>query len=77
MHARKEKVTSGFKKKQQAIVVPTYTIVNTCTVVMVVKDVHNIHRSVWNRNQIWQYLQRHPICLTDSDHALYYLWNCT
>ena len=46
MHARKEKVTSGFKKKQQAIVVPTYTIVNTCTVVMVVKDVHNIHRSV-------------------------------
>ena len=35
---------------------------------MVAKYFHDIPRGVFNRNQAQQYLQRHPICLTDSDH---------
>ena len=35
---------------------------------MVVKGVYAITRSVCNRNQEKLTLQRHPICLTDSDH---------
>ena len=34
---------------------------------MVVKDVKDIPRSVWKRNQPRQALQKHTICLTDSD----------
>ena len=34
---------------------------------MVVKDVHDIPRSICNIHQTKQNLQRHPVCLTDSD----------
>ena len=39
-----------------------------CLDTVAVKDVHNITRSICNINQAKQYLQRHPICLTDSDY---------
>ena len=35
---------------------------------MLVKDVHDITISVFNRNQAKQDLQRHAIYLNDSDH---------
>ena len=35
---------------------------------MAVKHVHDIPRIICNRNQTKQNLQRHPVCLTDSDH---------
>ena len=56
------------KQQQQVIFVPTHTIVDPYLDVIVVKGVHGIPRSVCNRNQAVQDLQRHPICLTDSYH---------
>ena len=56
------------KKHQQVIVFPTRNIVHICIDFMVVKDVHNINRNFFNRNQEMQALQRHLICLTNSDH---------
>ena len=35
---------------------------------MTVKYVHDITRSVCNRNQAKQALQRHPVCIDESDH---------
>ena len=35
---------------------------------MVIKYFRDIPISVWNRNKLKQDLQRHPICLTESDH---------
>ena len=34
---------------------------------MEVKDVHDITRSVCNRNKAKQSFQKHPICLNESD----------
>ena len=55
-------------QKQQVIVVPTHNIVHTCIGVILVKYVHDIPKSICNRNQAGQDLKRHHICLTDSDH---------
>ena len=56
------------KKKQQVIIFPTQTIVHTCLDVVTVKYVHDIPKSICNRNNKKQDLRKHPICLTDSDH---------
>ena len=37
---------------------------------MAVIEVKHIPNSVYNRNQTCNALQRHPICLTNSDHDL-------
>ena len=47
---------------------PTHTILNICINVVAVKYVNDIPRSVCNRNQTKQVLQRQPIFLTDSDN---------
>ena len=54
------------KKYQQFIIIPTKTIVHTCLDVVSVQYVHGIPRSIRNRNQAKQYLQRHHLRLTDS-----------
>ena len=53
---------------QQLIVVPTHIIVHTCPDVFVAKYFHDITRSAFNINQTRKDLQRHLICLTDSDN---------
>ena len=35
---------------------------------MVVKNVHDITREIWNRTQPHKDLHRHPICLTGYDN---------
>ena len=57
------------KQQQQVIIFPIHNIVHICIDFMVVKDVHNINRKKFNRNQEMQALQRHLICLTNSDHT--------
>ena len=54
--------------QQQAIIYPTQTIVHPYIDVVVVKYVHDISKEIFNRNHAKQDLQKHPICLTDSDH---------
>ena len=39
-----------------------------CLDVVTVKYVHDIPKSICNRNNSKQALQTHPICLTDCDH---------
>ena len=56
------------KNQQQFIIVPTHTIAHPCFDVIIVKYIHDIPRSDYNRNQLIQALQRYTICLTDSDH---------
>ena len=56
------------EKKQQVIIVPTITIVNTCLDVVVVKYVHDIPKSIFNRNHAKQALRKHTIFMTDSDY---------
>ena len=46
----------------------TRTIVHTYLDVILVNQVKQITKSVWNINQEQKYLQRHPIRLTESDH---------
>ena len=46
----------------------TQTIVRPCLYGVAVKDVHDIPKSICNRNNAKQALQKHPICLTDSYH---------
>ena len=58
----------GQKNQKQVIIVPTQNIVHPCLDVVAVKYVHDIPRSIFNRNQAKQDLQRHPIFITDSDH---------
>ena len=55
-------------QQQQVIIVTTLTILQPCLDVVLVEYVHDIPRSICNRNQSKQDLQRHPICLNDSDH---------
>ena len=39
-----------------------------CIDVVVIKYVHDIPISIWNRNHAKQALQKLPICLTDPDY---------
>ena len=59
----------GVKQQQQTINVPTRTIVHPCYDVILLKCVQDITIGVWNINQSFQALQRHLICLTDSEHG--------
>ena len=56
----------GKKNKQQLIIVPTSTVLHTYLYVVVVKDIQDIPRGFYNRNQAQQAWQIYPICLTDS-----------
>ena len=56
------------KNQQQVIIVLTQTIVPPCRDVATVKYVHDITKSIFNRNNSKQALWKSPICLTDSDH---------
>ena len=56
------------KKQQQVIIFPTWTIVHPCIGVVELKDVHDIPKSICNRNQTKKALGKHLICLTDSDY---------
>ena len=47
---------------------PTRTIVHPCLDVVAVKDVHDTNKSIRNRNHTKQALQKHYLCLTESDH---------
>ena len=57
------------KQQKQVIIVATRTIVHPDIDVVAVKYVHDIHTSVCNIKQSKQSLQRHPTCLTESDHG--------
>ena len=41
----------GHKKQQQLIIVPTLTSVHPCIYVVTVENVHDIPRSIFDRNQ--------------------------
>ena len=56
------------KQQKQVIIFPTNTIVHTCIDAEKVKYFHEIPRSICNRNQEIQALQRNVIRLTDSDY---------
>ena len=66
----KEKINWYWKQKQQqqVIIVTTRTSVHPCLDVVGIRYVHNIHRSVCNRNQSKHTLQIHPLCMTNPDH---------
>ena len=68
MYEIKYKVLLVIKQKQQDIVVPTGTIVQTCLDGIVVKYVHDLPIIICNRNQARRYLNRNIICFADSDH---------
>ena len=55
-------------QQQNNILVPTRTILHPCLDIMVVTEVKEIPNSLCNRNQAHKSIQRHSICLTDSDH---------
>ena len=57
------------KKQHQVIVVLKQTIVHPCLVVVALKDVRDIPKSICNRNNTKQALRNYPIFLTDSDHG--------
>ena len=57
------------KNHQQVLIYPTQTIVHPCIDVVAVKDVHDIPKSICNRNHAKQALKKHPICLTEYDHG--------
>ena len=56
------------KYQQQIITVMTRNIINTFIEVFVMRDIHDNPRGFCDRNQRRQALQRHAICLTESDH---------
>ena len=62
-----KKMGIGEKQQQQVIVVPMLNILHSFVDVVVVKYVHGILRSVFDRKKK-KTLQRYPICLNDSDH---------
>ena len=56
------------KSRQQVIIAPTWTILYPCLDVVSVKDVHDIPKIIYNRNNAKRALRKLHICLTDSDH---------
>ena len=68
MYERKTNWYWDDKNHQQVIIVPTRDIVHPCLDFVAVKYVHDIPKIICNRNNAKQDLQKHPICLTDSDH---------
>ena len=56
------------KNQKQVIIVTTLTIVHLCIDIVTVKSVHDIPISIYKRNQQKKSLQRHRICMTDSNH---------
>ena len=52
------------KKKKQVNIFPTRTIVHTCLDVVAIKYVHDIPKSIWNRNHTKKALQNRSICMT-------------
>ena len=56
------------KNQQQVIIAPKRTIVHRCLDIEAVKDIHDIPKSICNRNHAKQALQKHTLCLTYSDH---------
>ena len=55
------------KNHQQVIIFPTRTIAHPFLDVVAVKYVHDIPKIVCNSKNAKQAVQKHPICLTDSD----------
>ena len=55
-------------QQQNNIIVPTLTFIHPCLDVMEVTEVKQIPKSVCNVNQARRYLQRHRICITDSNN---------
>ena len=68
MYARKTNWYWEQKNQQQVNIVPTRTILHQCLYVVEVKDVHDIPKSICNKNNAKQVLRKKPIFLTDSDN---------
>ena len=67
LYARKDFFYWYQKQQQQVIIFPSDTIVHQFLDFVTVKYVHGIIRIIRNRSQEKKDLQRHHICLTDSD----------
>ena len=54
---------------QQNIMVSTRIIIHPCLDVVIITDVQEILKTVCNRIQSKQAIQRHPIFMTDDDYG--------
>ena len=66
MHERKDEILLGSKIAAKIMSVPARAIVHLCLDVFVVKEVQDVPRCFFNKNQARQDLQIHPIRITDS-----------
>ena len=53
--------------QNHVIIVPTRTILHPRLDVTKITDIHDIPKSVCNREQAEKFISIYPICLTDSD----------
>ena len=53
---------------QQTIIVPTRKIIHPRLDVVIIRDVQDISKNVYNRIQAKKAIQRYPIFMTDDDY---------